>query len=217
MGHVPHLLLPGPWDDESIELGGSHRHHLGKVLRMSDGEPISYTDGCGRVGQGRLGRSVIERGEESDVPRGVPELTVAAVPLHDRQRNRFMVEKLAELGASRLVWWRSAFGQAPPPPKAQMWADQALEQSRGAWRLVVSPQLGERLPAPVVVAHPSGGSWPDHDPATVVIGPEGGWSDTDLEPAWTQVSLGPRVLRSETAAVVAASRVLSAKSDSRDQ
>lgn len=217
MRHEPHLFLPGPWTTESIQLGDGHRHHLGKVLRVGDGQSVSYTDGEGRVGRGTIiGRTVL-RGDETDVPPGVPALTVAAVPLHDRQRNRFMVEKLAELGTRRLLWWRSEYGQARPPSKAQMWADQALEQSRGAWRLVVSTAGVEQLPAPVVVAHPQGGPWPDEAPATVLIGPEGGWSEADLSPEWTRVSLGTRLLRSETAAVVAAARVLNAKSDSRDQ
>lgn len=217
MGHVPHLLVPGTWDRRTVELDEHHRHHLLRVLRMTDGEPVSYTDGDGLVGLGRLQGTAVKRGDESRVPRDVPHLTVAAVPLHDKQRNRFMVEKLAELGTSRLVWWRSAFGQGRPAAKAQQWADQAVEQSRSAWRMVISDGSNERLPTPMVVAHPDGGAWPATTPATVMIGPEGGWSETDLEADWTRVSLGPRILRSETAAVVAAARVLSAKSDSRDQ
>ncbi len=217
MRHVPHLYLAGPWAGEIIQLDDRHRHHLARVLRLADGADVSYTDGAGRVGRGSFTSGSVRRGQESEVDRDVPALTVAAVPLHDKQRNRFLVEKVAELGAAQLVWFRSEYCQARPPAKSQLWADQALEQSRGAWRMAVVEASSDRWPTPIVVTHPDGGPWPTEQPGTVLIGPEGGWSDADLEHDWQRVSLGSRVLRSETAAVVALARALSAKSDSRDQ
>jgi 16S rRNA (uracil1498-N3)-methyltransferase len=66
-----------------------------------------------------------------------------------------------------------------------------------------------------LIADPSGGVWPGVDPngrVVVAIGPEGGFTDEELEFAgargWRTVSLGPTILRVETAALAAAARVL---------
>lgn len=217
MGHVPHLYLAGPWTTDVIDLDERHRHHLRKVLRLTDGATLSYTNGVGRTGTGTLVPEGVRRGGESEVARDVPALMVVAVPLHDRQRNRFLIEKIAELGASQFAWFRSEFGQTRPPEKTQMWADQALEQSRGAWRMDVVEATPDQWPTPIIVAHPDGSTWPAEPPGTLLIGPEGGWSESDLRPTWHRASLGSRILRSETAAVVAVARVLAAKTDSRDE
>lgn len=217
MRHVPHVLLTGPWHEESIALSDEHRHHLRTVLRLSDDAAVSYTDGAGATGSGTLSGSSVIRGAERRVARDVFPLTVAVVPLREKHRNRFLVEKLAEMGTARLVWVQSDFGQGRPPSKAQMWADQALEQSRGSWRMTVGiGTLGE-LRGPVVVADPGGERNVDVTPETVLIGPEGGWSESELRPDWPRWSLGTRILRSETAAIVAVAQFLILRSDSRDE
>ena len=83
--------------------------------------------------------------------------------------------------------------------------------------MTVAAAEADSLPMPVAVAHPAGGPWPAASPSTLLIGPEGGWSEDELDPEWTRVSLGTRILRAETAAVVAAARILNAEPDSRDQ
>lgn len=201
-------MLPEPWSTDRLELSDGQRRHLERVLRVGDGTEVTYTDGAGRAGRGRVAAGLVVRGEEAVETRDVPDLIVAAVPLRDKQRSRFLVEKLAELGVAELRWIRSAYGQVPPTPKAQAWADQALEQSRSAWRMIVTEGDPGALPGPIVVADVAGRPWPDVRPRTVVIGPEGGWSADDLQPEWIAVTLSPRVLRSETAAVVAAAQLL---------
>jgi 16S rRNA (uracil1498-N3)-methyltransferase len=44
----------------------------------------------------------------------------------------------------------------------------------------------------------------------IAVGPEGGWTEAELEAAGDRVSLGPTVLRIETAAVAAAARIVAA-------
>lgn len=207
MGHVPHLYLAGPWPHGRIPLPDDQRHHLERVLRRSDSTAVSYTDGLGRGGVGELVDGALIRGPESDRPRRGPELTVAASPLKDKQRCRYLVEKLSELGVAELIWLSAEFTQVPPPPKAQQWADQALEQSRGSWRMEVRSGDLHGLPSPAVVADPAGGGWPVDFPRTVVIGPEGGWGPRDDLSGFETVSLGDRILRAETAAVAAVSQL----------
>ena len=65
----------------------------------------------------------------------------------------------------------------------------------------------KELEPPVVVCHP-GGSQLDTRPRTVVIGPEGGFADDEIPDDLARWDLGSSVLRVETAAIVAAARLL---------
>ena len=71
MGHVPHLLVPGPWTGDHVEVSGEQRRHLEKVLRVGDGEPVSYTDGKGLAGDGQLLSGRVVRGQETLGPCSV--------------------------------------------------------------------------------------------------------------------------------------------------
>jgi RsmE family RNA methyltransferase len=185
--------------------------HLSKVVRVSRGDKVTYTDGLGRVGSGRLGSQVIDRGEEQLVPRGV-EVTVAVAPPANKDRQRYLVEKLAELGVTRLRWLRTSqgAGRVATGAKQFSWVLAAVEQSRGAWLMETSDDMvtWEDLETPFVVCDPSGEP-ATPSVATVAIGPEGGWADGEIPAGSAVWSLGRNVLRVETAAVVAAARILS--------
>lgn len=210
MRHIPHLVLQAPLTGDQIEVSPEQWHHLSKVLRMRAGEPVTYTDGRGLYGQGALAEKAVRRGSEHKVDRP-SELSVAVAPPTGRERQRFLVEKLAELGVARLLWLRTRHGEGriPPHNKVQAWATGAVEQSRGAWLMEAGPDLVGliQLEAPVVVCHPGGPRQPPHA-ATVVIGPEGGFADDELDFDHHRWNLGPTVLRVETAAMVAAARII---------
>ena len=212
MAHVPHLFLPPPWDGSAIALGDEHVHHLRRVLRMADGDEVSYTDGEGVAGEGRFVDGQVERGEEIGMPRP-NRLTIVVAPPANRDRLRFLVEKLAELGVQRLLWCRTSRteGRAPNPDKARAWAAGALEQSRGAWLLDLgTTSLDDLDPTGLVVADPTGASEPPSDRLTLLIGPEGGLAPDEVPPGAALFSLGPTVLRVETAAIVGAVAVKTA-------
>ncbi len=205
MGHIPHLHVPGPWAGPRLPLPDGQRRHLERVLRLGYGDHVSYTDGEGVQGEGRLASGAVERGPEHAVPARAP-LAMAVAPPAQRSRVRFVVEKLAELGVARLVWVRTVRTEGRPPPsaKSRAWAVAALEQSRSAWLMDVSTGGVEALQRPLVVADPGGDTrWPDRC-ATVLIGPEGGLDEEEFPPDAYRISLGPTVLRVETAALVAA-------------
>ncbi|MDH5615567.1 MAG: 16S rRNA (uracil(1498)-N(3))-methyltransferase [Acidimicrobiia bacterium] len=212
MGHIPHLYVLPPWEASFLPLTELQHHHLHRVLRLEDHAPVSYTDGRGAVGAGTLGPQGIRRGNESQMPRPSPALTVAVAPPHASDRARFIVEKLGELGVERVLWMISDFGQARAPrtDKSAQWAIGALEQSRGAWLMSIEVDVALReLPLPIWVVHPGGGPLPaPTGDVTLVVGPEGGFSPEELSRADTTVGLGARVLRVETAAVVASALVL---------
>lgn len=207
MGHVPHVFVPPPWPDGYLTLGPRPDHHLRKVLRRRPGDPVSYTDGAGIVGHGRLTERGIERGDETEEVMAGPEVTIAAAPPSRAERARFLVEKLAELGVDHLVWLTTTHGEGrvPAADKAAAWAIAALEQSRGVRLMSVSgpARIGD-LPGLLWVADTAGDApVPVGESVTVAVGPEGGFAAGEV-PAWARpVALGRRVLRVETAAVAA--------------
>ena len=212
MAHIPHLYVPPPWESDTLAVTTEQTHHLRRVLRMGDPTPVSYTDGRGSIGTGTLTSHGVRRGDEVTTGKPSPALTVAVAPPQASDRARFIVEKLAELGVDRLLWLTSKYGQAKPPgtDKAARWAIGALEQSRGSWLMPIEgPVTLTDLPPSTWLLHPGGGPLPPpSDLVTLAIGPEGGFSTEELALAVTTVGLGARVLRVETAAVVASGLVL---------
>jgi 16S rRNA (uracil1498-N3)-methyltransferase len=208
--HIPHLVLSRPWEGDDLTLSSDHWHHLTRVLRLSGGDPVSYTDGNGRTGEGKLGDRVVVRGEERAVPKS-SSLVVAVAPPTSRDRQRFLVEKLAELGVARLHWLNTRHGgsRVPGISKLTSWVEAAVEQSRGAWLMEVGTDLvtWEQLEPPVVVCAPGGSGMPPRA-TTVVVGPEGGLAPEEIPNDVVLWDLGPTILRVETAALVAAARLL---------
>ena len=210
MGHVPHLLVPGPWNGDYLEVSGEHSRHLEKVLRIGDGESVSYTNGEGSIGSGRYERGRVLRGEETGIA-APSDLIVVASPPDNRDRARFLVEKLAEIGVAELLFLETRHGQGRPPnaTKVLSWSVSGLEQSRGAWLMRTSDRMTglADLDQPFVVCD-QGGSRETPLARTVVIGPEGGWAPGEIPDHAIRWDLGETVLRVETAALVAAARLL---------
>jgi 16S rRNA (uracil1498-N3)-methyltransferase len=211
--HVPHLVVGAPWPEGPLPVSIVQWRHLTKVLRLDRGDRVTYTDGLGRIGDGRLGGQTIERGDELTVNRD-REITVVVPPPANKERQRFLVEKLAELGVARLVWLntRHGKGRLVIPQKVFAWILAATEQSRGAWLMEASPGLIDwaELDGNLIVCDPAGGeALPEGD--TVVIGPEGGWAEDEIPSGMPRWSLGSTILRTETAALVAAARMLGGK------
>ena len=69
MKHVPHLVIGAPWERDSLSLSMVQWRHLNKVLRMNRGDEVTYTDGLGRFGSGRLGSQVIAAWRGARRPR----------------------------------------------------------------------------------------------------------------------------------------------------
>jgi len=217
VGHVPHLFLPRPWDDPQLNADDRQRHHLNRVLRRSRGSTVDYTDGVGTVGVGVWTGEGIERSEETATVPPVRRLHVAVAPPRAAERQRFLVEKLAELGTSELLWLQTVHGidRMPRSERSHAWAAGALEQSHGAYLMEVSVdqiRLSELAPF-LLVADPGGPPLRtaiEEIPAdvTVAVGPEGGFTPNELPAHGVPFSLGQRILRVETAAVAAATLIL---------
>lgn len=210
MAHVPHLLLEAPWDSQLVEVSEAQAAHLERVLRLREGDPVSYTDGLGTLGEGRYQPGLVVRGGESTLERPT-DLVVVVAPPSNRDRARFMIEKLSEMGVAEVRFLETRHGQGRPPraDRLRAWAVAGLEQSAGVWLMRTSTELVtlSGLDGPVAVCEQGGSKEPPHA-RTVVIGPEGGWAPGEVPEEAILFDLGDTILRVETAAVVAAARMI---------
>jgi len=147
------------------------------------------------------------------VSRPDPRVTVAFAVVKG-QRPEWAVQKLTEIGVDRMVPLLSARSVVRWPAgeagtqvaRLRRVAREAAMQSRRVWLPtvdVVTPFAVMAAQPGAAVAHPGGGP-PSLDNPVVLIGPEGGWDQAEVADAGrVLVGLGPSVLRTETAAVVA--------------
>jgi 16S rRNA (uracil1498-N3)-methyltransferase len=208
----------------SLTLGEAEAQHA-RVLRLAVGDRVRVTNGVGTIGVGTLVRHArshavvdVDEVERIEAPAPVHLL----VPVADRDRMLLLAEKATELGVTswRPVLWRRSRSVAPRGEgvtfqgkvRAKMTA--ALTQSGGAWLPAVHP---EAPPDRALAAAPVGnrlvldaGGAPIlsrslEAPVTCAVGPEGGIEDDEREQlvaaGFTPVSVGPSILRFETAAI----------------
>lgn len=220
---LPHVLCEGAsgvTPGEPVALSPAAARHLRSVLRLRDGAPLSVTDGRGSLCKGVLGRDGIRiTSEWVGSPR--PSDLVLHPGVSKGRKLDLVVEKATELGVAEITPVITARTErhresATSGAKVDRWraiARSALEQSRGAWlpSIGVPVSISDALSAGRgVLLDPSGASvdWGARRAARLAVGPEGGFSDEELEEAegagWDIRSLGSTVLRTETAAIVGA-------------
>src|SRR5947208_14577634 len=208
-------------------LRGAQAHQIANVLRLSPGEEIAV------VRDGFESIVVLDAVSPSEVRGHVTErrsldteLRVAltlALPILRGDRTEEVIEAVTQLGVSRIAPFVSARSivRSLPDAKRERWtrvAREAAETARRGRIPVIDEardwdRLFDRLDAPVLIAWESEvlRSLRDAVPQTaqlsLVIGPEGGLSMDEIALARAHdavtVSLGPRNLRSETAAIAA--------------
>ncbi|MEO6124666.1 MAG: RsmE family RNA methyltransferase [Ilumatobacteraceae bacterium] len=209
---------------ESIEsplLDEQDQHHLARVLRLRVGETVSVSDGCGawRLCTFLEGAELAAETEVIVEPARVRPVTVGfALPKADRPE--WIVQKLTEIGVDHLVVLeadRSITRWAGDKAernlvKLRKVAREASMQSRRVRLpridgLVGLADLSGVVATPVTLAEP-GGRPLDDDDRCLLIGPEGGWSPAELARVDDHAALGEPILRVETAALVAAARLV---------
>jgi len=225
-----------PIESDTIELTGSEHQHLTKVLRMKVGDVVMLFDGTGYEFTATIesvGRNAttLAINQSELVDRELPfEFTLGvALPKGDRQQ--WLIEKLVELGVTRLTPLETRRGVAQPGEKAmqrqQRWIVAASKQSRRNRLLeVTEPRTIERFFSGSdeklirLIAHPGSASSMTTVVASLArdaniamaIGPEGGFADEEVAEAIaanaTSVDLGRRILRIETAAIAVAACIV---------
>ena len=213
------------------ELHGEEARHLTRVLRVEPGQRFEISDNqsayLAEIEEARGQRVVFRVVEPLDSPAIPLRLTLCAA-LIKFDRFEWMIEKATELGVERIQpveATRSERGLFEASRKrSERWIRIARESSQQSRRVRVpeilpavrfesslqttadyrffldeseAPSLLKSLPA----ERPHGST------AAILIGPEGGWTDTERQAAgaagWQPASLGPQILRAETAATAA--------------
>jgi 16S rRNA (uracil1498-N3)-methyltransferase len=219
-------LVPGA----AVALDPGQTHRLRNVLRLAPGAAVAvFNEGAGEwlcrlADQGR-GRSVLLPEHQLRTVMPEPDLWLLFAPIK-RVRLDWLVEKATELGAASLLPILTARTQPERVNRERLRAQAiaAAEQSErlsvpeihmperldrvlAGWpaerRLIVCDESGAGRPIAAVLAE-----LPEAAPIALLIGPEGGFTETELDalgklPIVTRVGLGPRVLRAETAALAA--------------
>ncbi len=221
------FFVESPITGSTAELVEAEAQHLAKVMRAAVGDEVVLFDGSGAEFAAKVARlsksvvllEVLERREISREPR--VELTLA-VALPKGERQKWLVEKLTELGGARLVPLITERGVAQPVDAAIARLSRAVIEAskqcgrnrlmeiappREVFEYFAADSLGMKL-----IAEPGGeqlGSLAqDVTQLAVAIGPEGGFTPAELKVAlendWRPVSLGRSILRIETAAIAIA-------------
>lgn len=218
----PHRAF-SPVIQEQVELFGPEAKHLLEVLRARPGDKLTLFDGKGTeataiieaVASGHLWLKVVEKRQASREPPVPVELYVA---LLKGDKLSEVVRAATELGVSKIILIITVHSVAKEmgESKLQRLRRVAVEAAKQSERSLV-PLVAGPIPISEVpgvkqglVAHPGTSRLvqeilaPGY-PVSLATGPEGGFSDAEVllleAKGFTRVSLGPRILRAETAAI----------------
>lgn len=227
------IFVAPPLVAGELSITGDEHHYLHRVRRARPGDSLELVDG-----EGHRAAAVIDRitAEATIVRAGIPERvadalprTRALLPLIKGDRMDTCLEKLVEVGVDEIVLWPAAravvrleparrdarlakyrtalqaaarqSGRASVPSISAADSLAAAAALATGARLLLDPSVERTAIAPA-------------DDVTIVSGPEGGFAPEELDAlaaaGFTSLGLGPRVLRAETAPVVAIALVRAA-------
>ncbi len=231
--HIPRLYITGPLaSGDVVRLDEQAAHHVRQVLRLAEGAALKVFDGNGPeyhaslIGAGR-GRVSVRIGDACAAPAG-PSLEITlAQGIARGDRMDLILQKAVELGVRTIqpLWMERCQGRVTGERldrRMRHWRKVIISACEQCGRSTL-PELAEpaafaawldtgRKAATRIVLQPGTGSAlhtldPTGNTVELLVGPEGGITDAEHADArragFTAVALGPRILRTETAAIAA--------------
>lgn len=220
------FFVATPVQSEQVQLSGDEARHLASVMRAKVGDTVTLFDGSGAEFMARvsaLDKRTVELDvlERREISREAARSLTLAVALPKGDRQKWLVEKTTELGVARLIPLITEHGVAQPTLGAlDRLRRTVIEASKQCGRnrlMAIEPPLDARelfalrFAGLRLLAQPDGGppvEAASESEVVAAIGPEGGFSRAELASAavagWQTVSLGPQILRVETAALALA-------------
>jgi len=233
---LPRLFVRQPLNEAvRVELDSGQANYLGNVLRLGTGAELLLFDGASgewlaRIAEAGKKRMSLRVEMRTRAAETVPDVWLAFAPVK-RAQTDWLVEKATELGAARLipVMTQRTVAERVKLERLEAIAIEAAEQCGRT----VLPQIGDPLPLGRLLSErdekrrlyfaDEGGGEPAatafRDGAALILtGPEGGFTDEErgaIRAARNAVpvSLGPRILRAETAALAALSAFMTVAGD----
>lgn len=231
---LPRLYVEQPLGaDATLMLDAAQSNYLINVLRLIEGAQLQLFDDCTGEWLAELVRPH-RKAAEIRVTRllrpreDVPDLWLAFAPIK-HGRLEWIIERATELGVARIlpVVTDRTIVRAPKMDRLRAHIVEAAEQCERT----ALPELADPVPlAALLETWPRGrtllfanerggtGSLACPAPAGILVGPEGGFTDAEVaaiaaHPAARAVSLGPRILRADTACVAAVSAWMATEGD----
>lgn len=225
---APRLFVPPPLSqDAPVTVEGNQAHYLSRVMRVSPGDAVILCDDetgewAARVVSATKREVVLEPVERLREREAVPDFWLCPALLK-KDRFDFVLEKATELGVAQIrpLVTRRCVADKLNADRARTVVVEAAEQCART----ALPEIAEPAPLAALLrgwpedralffADETGGApaanafTAQSGPAALLIGPEGGFDDDEraairAHPQAVAISLGPRILRGETAAMTA--------------
>lgn len=235
---APRLFVPGPLAvGASVVIEGPQAHYLARVMRIAPGDGVVLCDDLTGEWAARVNaagkRDVALTCETLLRPReAVPDFTLCAALLK-KDRFDLVLEKATELGVRRIqpVLTRRCVADKLNHERAAAILTEAAEQcARTALPELAAPVKLDALLRDWPVGRalffadetggdPAAAAFAAHDgPAALLVGPEGGFDAAERAavrglPQARAITLGPRILRGETAAIAASALWMASAGD----
>jgi 16S rRNA (uracil1498-N3)-methyltransferase len=234
---LPRLFVRQPLcEGAAVVLDATQANYLGNVLRLGTGAELLVFDGfsgewLARIAEAAKKRMTLAVERQTREPESIPDVWLAFAPVK-RAQTDWLVEKATELGTARLVpvMTQRTVAERVRLDRLESIAIEAAEQC-GRTRV---PEITQPVPLNRFVAEldparnfyfadetggePVAATFRE-GPAAILIGPEGGFTEEERTfvrgAGATPISLGPRILRAETAALAALSAFMAVAGDWR--
>jgi 16S rRNA (uracil1498-N3)-methyltransferase len=235
---LPRLFVRSPLSEGvRIDLDPAQANYLGNVMRLNVGSELLVFDGqsgewLARIAEAAKKRMTLAVDGRTREPESIPDVWLAFAPIK-RAQTDWLVQKATELGATRLlpVITQRTIAERVKLDRLETIAIEAAEQC-GRTRLpeIAEPVSLKQLLAAqgagrrLYFADEAGGEAPPiafaESAALILVGPEGGFTDEEralirAAPNSVAISLGPRILRAETAALAALAAFMTVAGDWR--
>ena len=209
--HIPTVFVSDKLDTfNELQLSDDKLHHLKNVLRMKDMDEIKISNGKGKLHYGNLDGNIVTLKSSEEFERK-NEIDIFVSFIQDKDRLRFIIEKLTELSVNSISFGPTDHSQKIKVDfdKLNKWSISAVEQSGNAFKpdIFITNNLdfekfnhGLDITGENIIENNS--------IKNIAIGPEGGWSDNEKDSFKYLSNIGDFTLRTETASILGVSLLM---------